>query len=229
MRVLVVALALTLLAEMAPVHRPAPTATVYPIIVSLDKKAWTTYTTLRSFPLANLADGSLAFPFPVSAPTGVDGHVNYLLTAKNTNLNLSAAASIRAQVSLVVPTGVTLNHDTEVGNTCPPDPEPSTVRIMLWANNKGSGEFDRWWQNPSALTMASGTFVLDAPLAADGSWSSVYGKANNYDAATTAAWTQALAHVSTFALTFGGGCFFGHGVYATGPGATFDLQDYRVQ
>jgi squalene cyclase len=98
---------------------------------------------------------------------------------------------------------------------------------MLWANNGGWAEFDRWWANATALPLADGDWLITAPFV-PGGWGSVYGKANNYDAASTAGWTKALVHVSNFALTFGGGCFAGHGVYATAP-AQFVLDAYGVQ
>jgi len=39
---------------------------------------------------------------------------------------------------------------------------------------------------------------------------------------------SALGSVSSLGLTFGGGCYFGHGVYAEGQ-AQFTLLKYQVQ
>jgi len=38
-----------------------------------------------------------------------------------------------------------------------------------------------------------------------------------------------LQNLSDVGITFGGGCFFGHGVHVTGGKARFELIDFRIQ
>ena len=59
-------------------------------------------------------------------------------------------------------------------------------------------------------------------------WSSVLGKFGNYDAASLAGFSAALQNVSSLGLTFGGGCFFGHGVNVSNGTARFILSEYSV-
>lgn len=212
----------------APKPKPGGGGVTLPFTVPLTASTWTTISTFQSFPLSNLADGSLSFVFPAGPTFAQAGSINYLHTRVNQDWNFSLGTQIVVNGQLFISPGVSLNHDTNPDNTCPPLPGPSTVRIMLWSNRQGNGEFDRWWANGTSYLMADGSFQILAPLVQDGSWGSVFGKSNIYDNASRAGWVKALQHVSNVALTFGGGCFAGHGVYATGP-AQFTMQRFQVQ
>ena len=59
-------------------------------------------------------------------------------------------------------------------------------------------------------------------------WSSVYGKTGNYDATALAGFRDALANLGHIGMTFGGGCFFGHGVNVSGGTARFVLIGYTI-
>jgi hypothetical protein len=119
----------------------------------------------------------------------------------------------------------TFGYQTEPFNTCV---YPANARPFFWSNNNGAGEFDRWWANRDAFVLASGQVTLTVPLIGD-RWSSVYGKLGSTDAAASAGFASALSHVSSIGLTFGGGCFFGHGVYLDSGSATFTILNYSVQ
>jgi hypothetical protein len=56
-------------------------------------------------------------------------------------------------------------------------------------------------------------------------WSDVYGRFGN-DAPSQFA--DALKYVGHVAMTFGGGCFFGHGVNISGGPAQFILTNYTI-
>src|SRR5439155_16387434 len=88
---------------------------------------------------------------------------------------------------------------------------PATVRPCLLAHDDWSAEYGRWWSNPIAYELTAGSTTLTVPLTSD-AWSDVNGRFGNYDAATAAAFNDAITHMTKVGLTFAGGCFFGHGV-----------------
>jgi hypothetical protein len=84
----------------------------------------------------------------------------------------------------------------------------------------------RWWSNPAAypLQHTHDLVSFTVPLSGD-SWSNVDGVTG---AADPAAFAAALADAGPVGMTFGGGCFFGHGVYVTSGAATFSLRSYVI-
>jgi hypothetical protein len=184
-------------------------------VLSLRTNAWTTISDPMPFPLANDASGHLIFDFPTT------GSMNYL-----DNVEPPKAITGPLSVSLAIQTAglVVFNYMTEPFNTCA---TPGSVRPFFWSNRDGNGEFDRWWSNPTAYPLAGGTGTLTVPLTPD-RWSSVFGKAGNADASARAGFDRALTNVSSLGLTFGGGCFFGHGVNVSGGSARFVLMEYRL-
>ena len=54
-------------------------------------------------------------------------------------------------------------------------------------------------------------------------WSSVFGKVGDQDTTTIAGFDQALENANYLGVTFGGGCFFGHGVNISGGTAQFKI------
>lgn len=111
----------------------------------------------------------------------------------------------------------------EVGNTCA---TPPSVRPFIFANrNDWSGEFSRWWATREFVVLAPGTFTLDVPLTPE-RWTSVYGR-TGVDA--PGEFSRTLSTVSSLGVSFGGGCFYGHGVFAAGGTARWTLTSYLVR
>ena len=133
----------------------------------------------------------------------------------------------RLVVSLQVTTtgAPVFNYMLEPGNTCV---VAATVRPFFWAHQNSPAEFDRWWANPVAYQLAAGSATITVPLAPD-QWSSVNGKFGSTDAGALAGFQSALKAVSSLGLTFGGGCFFGHGVNVSGGTARFVLSRYAIE
>jgi hypothetical protein len=186
-----------------------------PVLIPLQSSAWQTISDPQPYPLTN--DGAaLTFEFPSS------GSMNYLFTAVSIpNLHGTLSVSVR----------IATNSPVIFNSLDPQTPSctiPSSVRPLIWANNNGNGEFDRWWSNPRAITLSAGTQTIDVPLTAD-SWSSVNGKFANADGPTTIAFGHALLNVSRLGLTFGGGCSFGHGINVRNGSATFAVTEYSVR
>lgn len=128
----------------------------------------------------------------------------------------------------IVTTGAPVfNYVMESDNTCN---TPATVRLFLERKHDDlAEEFYRWWANPVGyeLQPTSGGVTLTVPLTPD-QWSSVYGKFGNYNATTLAGFQDVLTNLGRAGMTFGGGCFFGHGVNVSGGTARFVLISYTI-
>jgi hypothetical protein len=61
-----------------------------------------------------------------------------------------------------------------------------------------------------------------------GSWSSVFGASGTASAEATAGFADTLRNVANVGMTFGGGCFAGHGAYVSSGTATFYLVRYVI-
>jgi hypothetical protein len=192
---------------------PSPT----PVTISLQSGSWETIGDPQPlpFPLVTLL-GGLTFQFPA------DGSINYLFTASPQRI---VRGTLSVSVTVDTLGSVVFNSLDPLSSTCT---IPPSVRPFLWANNNGSGDYDRWWSNPRSFTLAAGSGTITVPLTAD-AWSSVNGKFGNTDAETRFAFDKALLNVSRLGLTFGGGCSFGHGVNIRGGNAVFTLTEYVIR
>jgi hypothetical protein len=70
---------------------------------------------------------------------------------------------------------------------------------------------------------------LSAPLTDLSQWTSVFGVKANGSAAAKAGFEQAIANLGSVGFSFGGGCFYGHGVRVSGGGARFAVNGYTVK
>lgn len=150
--------------------------------------------------------------------------VDYVL---HPQLDPITASKIRIKVQVAVTGGSPLfGFMTEPGNTCS---TPAHVRAIVWDKNFNDSEFGRWWSNPSAvqLSATTGIVTIDIPVSPE-HWSSVYGKRGIDSPSALAGWQWAFTNPGKIGLTFGGGCFFGHGVYVTGGTADFRLLEYSL-
>lgn len=101
-------------------------------------------------------------------------------------------------------------YQTQPENTC--ISPASYARLLIQrAGDNLTQEYYRWWSNPIALELKHGAFSVTVNLS-PGQWSDVYGKEGNSSASATAGFLAALTNVGNLGMTFGGGCFFGHGV-----------------
>ena len=72
------------------------------------------------------------------------------------------------------------------------------------------------------ITLAQGEHSIIVPLTPD-QWSSVFGK-NGY--AAKEEFYEALEDLGNIGMTFGGSCFFGHGVNVSGGPTMFILKEF---
>lgn len=144
--------------------------------------------------------------------------LNYVTT---TAPDLSAKSLLTLSVQVAVTGASTIYYQTEPWNTCG---GPATVRFLLQAPNDWSTDFGRWWSNLLHLDLVEGFGQLNVPLTPD-QWTSVYGTRASDSAAALSAFHTRLRG-GWIGLTFGGGCFFGHGVVVGGGTARFTLLQF---
>ena len=215
MRTKILAWFLTPLIAIVACKSPTAPTTPTPATLSLQSSAWQTISEPQPYPLTN--DGAaLTFAFPSS------GSMNYLFTASPLKI-VRGTLSVTVRVTTSGP--VVFNSLDPQTASCT---IPSSARPFIWANDNGNGDYDRWWSNRIAFTLAAGTSTITVPLTAD-AWSSVNGKVGNLDGPTKFAFDTALLNVSRFGLTFGGGCSFGHRIKGSGGTASFAVTEYRIQ
>lgn len=180
-------------------------------------------------PVADKAGWSFDFPvYNQQSPTNCSedkscGHVNYITTL----VNAAIAATALTMTFRIETTGAPIfQYALNPNNTCS---NPAAVRLFIQRQGdtlEVDHEFYRWWSKAAAV-LTAGTVTLTVPLMPD-QWLSVLGKAGDLNQITSAAFRAALQNVGNIGMTFGGGCFAGHGVNISGGTARFSLTSYRL-
>ena len=182
-------------------------------------------------------------PFPVSVDDPSGQFVGYWTMLLGHSINIQPGGLLQLVVKITTTGAPVFGYHSETGNTCG---VPASARFYI---SQGTGnDLERWWSNQVALTLqntatpvipysqSSGVFnntdgtVTMIVLFDPALWSSVYGEFANQDANTLAKFQQSLQNVGNIGVTFGGGCFFGHGanvIQGTGT-ATIELRQFRV-
>jgi hypothetical protein len=198
---------------------PTPRSTVVP----MNAQAWSILYSPGMPPHPTpRTDGGWYFEFPTDSNS-----VHYVLAAVN------MAASSYVEASILVTTSGTPEfvYNLQPNNTCL---NPAHVRFLLQekgddlSGTKGKQYF-RWWSNSVAYQLASGAVNLRASLTDLSQWTSVSSEKANASAAATAGFKQAMANLGNVGFSFGGGCFYGHGVRVSGGGARFAVTNYAVK
>ena len=159
-------------------------------------------------------------------PTGSNS-VHYVLTT----VNMAGTKSVDASISVTTSGAPVFVYNLQPYNNCV---YPAHVRFLL--QEKGddlSGtnrkQYFRWFSNSVAYQVASGSANLNAPLTDFSQWTSVFGEKANASAAATAGFKQAIENLGNVGFSFGGGCFYGHGVRVSGGDARFVVVGYTVK
>jgi len=187
----------------------------------MDASAWTfEYSPgMPLHPASNTAGWQFAFPTS-------DG-VHYLTTRQAPR---SASQFIGATIAVDTIGNPFFEFRTYPDNVCT---KPATVRLFfqrLGDTGSGTGEFEfyRWWSNAVEFELGPGSVTMIGDLTDPSQWTSVYGQSG---AANVQRYRMALAQLGAVGFTFGGGCFYGHGVYVapdTGY-ATFRAREYGIR
>jgi hypothetical protein len=198
---------------------PTPRSTV----VRMDAQAWAMlYSPGMLAHPSPRETGGWYFDFP-SAP----GSVHYVTTA----VNLIASKRVSASVEVTTTGTPTFEYALDVNNTCV---NPAHVRFLLQEkgddlSGAGGKQYYRWWSINAAYELAHGLTTLTAQVSDLSQWSSVLGERADASAAATAGFKQAMNNLGAVGFSFGGGCFYGHGVRVSGGGARFAVTSYTVK
>jgi hypothetical protein len=134
---------------------------------------------------------------------------------------------------LVTSGNPTFQYRFNPNNTCDCAASARLYLQRIGDDLSGAGpfEFYRWWSRDPAffeLNSGGGDGALQVDLAPD-KWISVQGRAGDTDDSTKAGFGAAISNLSAIGLTFGGGCFYGHGVNISGESARFVLTGFSAQ
>ena len=155
--------------------------------------------------------GKWQFTFPA-----VDG-VHYLVTGVN---KLSGTTlTFAAEVNVSNP-NVVFDYHTAADNTC-----PSPASVTPYMQRKGDQLLDsqpsyRSWG--PRINITPGTLSASVPIDYH-SWGNVNGMQDQYG------FNLLLGDLQAIGMTFGGGCFAGHGLFITGGVARFILKEFQVK
>jgi hypothetical protein len=160
-------------------------------------------------------DGTWSFNFPP-----YPAHANYLITP---GVNLAGHRSLSMTFILTLNTPAWFwqfdaNNDCNIGS-------PPFVHLYFQRDGDdlrgtpGATEYYRWWSRGDIDFRSSGRFVLTVPLTM-GNWTDVLGQDNITSFPMFLAAEQNVAYIG---MTFGGGCFDGHGVAVKNGSAIFTL------
>lgn len=172
-----------------------------------------------------IADGSswkFNMPFALQ-PYG--NTINYLSTAKFDKLQLSQLLSMTFRVV------ISPDVKFEYGYPINPGLRPANTRFYLQKglilNNNANS---RWWSNPVSCDLIDAGSGITLSVGLNPSeWSNIYGHMGNYSEGTIKGFITAVARAGRIGITFGGGSFFGHGVWVSQGSATFVMQEYKVE
>jgi hypothetical protein len=180
--------------------------------------------------------GGFTFSFPTHDNTGCSTsddqavtcsaahYVTKLWSRPAAQVTLTATVTLEARAAFSFQT----QNTNQPGGGCA---APPNVKILLEAANDDlSTPTLRWWSNPIAIDLtqaaASDTPVtITVPVTPD-QWSNVAGQ---FGIANPMAFALVANNPGIVGITFGGGCFAGHGVYAMGGAATFTLKSFNVE
>jgi hypothetical protein len=201
----------------------APAATPRSTVVPMNAQAWAILYSPGMPPHPTpQTGGGWYFDFPTDPNS-----VHYVLAA----VNMAASGDVDASILVTTIGTPVFVYNLQPDNTCV---YPEHVRFLL--QEKGddlSGtngkQYFRWWSNSVAYQLAPGRANLRASLTDLSQWTSVLGEKANASAAATAGFKQAMANLGNTGFSFGGGCFYGHGVRVSGGGARFGVISYAVK
>jgi hypothetical protein len=138
---------------------------------------------------------------------------------------LAAGGAARATFTVTTKGDPAFGYHTAADNTCD---KPAAVHLFLQRqgddmSGKGRYEFYRWWSN-AGVVLKEGSATLDVALK-PALWTSVFGKTGEVNPDAFAA---AVGHLGNVGVTFGGGCFYGHGVSVVNGSALFTMRRFAV-
>ena len=163
-----------------------------------------------------------AFDFPkgtnCTVKKGCPG-VHYVTTNYTKSIPTDSILTISFKVE--ADSDTVFNFKLEKDNTC--DEPPASVRAILQrAGDDLYGANNRFWSNPVSVVLAPGEYTMTVRLSPD-QWTNVEGERSE------SGFAEVLENMGNIGVTFGGGCFFGHGVNVSGGGARFIMTRFELK
>lgn len=155
--------------------------------------------------------GGVLFDFPAQ-----DG-VHYLVIGRTAPMT----GAIYMDYEVTLSQGATLVGPADPTNNCPPLPHFS-LYFQRQGDDVTNAAFQSYRWFGAFNNIVAGRTNLTVPLVGT-LWTNVFGR---QDAAGFAA---ALANPQVVGMTFGAGCFAGHGLFVTGGTARFHIRSFSVQ
>jgi hypothetical protein len=188
--------------------------------LTLSPGAWSIRYSQGMPPKPSLAESGWSFDFP----RGTDCEkkhdcpgVHYVTTPYHKPI--LANATLITNFQIMTQGEVRFNYRLEASNTCS---SPATVRAFLQrADDDLYAASGRFWSNPIATILAPGNFTMAIKLHSD-QWTNVEGQHDR------AGFEALLDKIGNVGITFGGGCFFGHGVNVEGGSAQFIMSSFAM-
>ena len=84
------------------------------------------------------------------------------------------------------------------------------------------GASNRFWSNPVAVVLVPGEYTMIVELSPD-QWTNVEGERS------ASSFAETLKNMGNIGVTFGGGCFFGHGVNVSSGTARFNMTRFELK
>ena len=132
------------------------------------------------------------------------------------NNNIPSNAKVTMTATITASPGAYFEYKTQPDNV---GSAPATARVML--HHSMRGEFNRWF-GIRGIEMVPGTHTVQIPFDPD-EWLSVFGKKGNHNANIRKRFNEFLRKPINVSVVFGGGSFYGHGLYMATGSATFRL------
>ena len=203
-----------------PLPQPRPPS---PAVISLKADQWNILYS-PGMPLHPVADPiGWHFDFP-----GPPGSVHYVTT----EVSGYATTEINATINIQTSFATMFDFHTAPDNTCD---APSSVRLFFqrkgddMTGSAENTEYYRWWSVPAHYVLYDGAAILKGNLTRPQDWTSVLGKRGDASPAATAAFKTAINDLANVGFTFGGGCFYGHGVFIRQGSARFHLTSFTIK
>lgn len=193
-----------------------------PSEISLAPKAWDIRFSYN-MPNHPYAEGSgWAFDFPKGTnclvKKGCPG-VHYVTTKYTEPIPAGSILTISFKVE--ADSSTVFNFNLEKDNNC--DKPPASVRAILQRAGDDLYEANnRFWSNPISVALTNGEYTMMVELSPD-QWTNVEGERS------TSGFAETLKGMGNIGVTFGGGCFFGHGLNVSGGGAAFIMTRFELK
>ncbi len=187
------------------------------LVISLDPVCWNSSGVKP--PTLQTATPGFDFTFPTEK-----NNIGYLTKEYTSPLTTQLSMTVQAKATTGSPI-YNYFFSTDPGNTCN---YPAHVRMFVQKYNDTS-EFNRWWSvDPGSYQLSGGGSITVTVPIIPSAWSSVFGKRGDLDAETTAEFWSAMNTPIIVGMTFGGGCFYGHGVSVLNGTASFTVLGFEA-